>query len=73
MHEFWVPKPFRSDRNEWVQTNILGPRIVLELVSYHLLDAVTVATVGIWVHLMHEFWVPKLFRADRNEWVQTSI
>ena len=28
---------------------------------------------GIWVHLMHEFGVPKLFRVDRNERVQTTI
>ena len=37
MHEFGVPKLFRADRNERVQTTILGPRIMLELVSNHLL------------------------------------
>ena len=68
-----VSKHFRADRNERIQTNILGPKIMLELVLQHLLDAVTVATRGIWVHLMHEFWVPKLFRADRNERDQTTI
>ena len=58
MHEFGVPKYFRADRNERVQTNILGPRIMLELVSHHL---------------MHEFGVPKHFRADRNERIQRNI
>ena len=70
MHEFGVPKLFWADRNEHVQTTILGPRIMLELVSHHLLDALSrFATGGIWVHLMHEFGLPKLFRADRNEHV----
>ena len=32
-----------------------------------------VATGGIWVQLMHEFGVPKLFRADGNKRVQTTI
>ena len=57
IHEFWVPKLFRADRNERVETTILGPRIMLEHVSNHL----------------HEFGVPKLFRADHNECVQTTI
>ena len=65
-----MPKLFRADRNEWVQTTILGPRILLEVVSQHLLDALSRLQLGIWVHLMHEFGVPKLFRDDRNERVQ---
>ena len=73
MLKFWVPKLFRDDRNEHVQTNILGPRIMLELVLHHLLVAHSRLQLGgIWVHLMHEFWVPKLFRADHNEHVQTT-
>jgi hypothetical protein len=39
MHEFGVPKLFHADRNEPVQTTSLGPRIMLELVSRHLVDA----------------------------------
>ena len=74
MHEFWVPKLFWADRNERVQKTILGPRIMLELVSQHLLDAPSRLQLGgIGVHLMHDFGVPKLFRADRNERVQTTI
>ena len=47
---------------------------MLELVSHHFLDALSRLQLGgIWVHLMHEFGVPKLFRADRNERVQTNI
>ena len=39
--DFGVPKLFRADRNEHVQTNILGPRIMLELVSQHFLDSLS--------------------------------
>ena len=46
MHEFWVSKLFRADRNEWVQTTILGPRIMLELVLHYLLDALSRLQLG---------------------------
>ena len=47
MHEFGMLKHFRADRNERVQTNILGPRIMLELVSHHLLDALSRLQLGV--------------------------
>ena len=47
MYEFWVPKLFRADRIERVQTTILGPRIMLELVSNHLLDALSRLQLGV--------------------------
>ena len=46
MHEFWVLKLFRADRNEHIQTTILGPRIMLELVSPNLLDALSRLQLG---------------------------
>ena len=46
MNEFGVPKLFPADRNERVQTTILGPRIMLELVSHHLLDALSRLQLG---------------------------
>ena len=58
MHEFGVPKLFWADHYKHVKTTILGPRIMLELVSDRLLD---------------EFGVPKHFWADHNESVQTTI
>ena len=61
MHEFGVPKLFRADRNERVQTTILGPRIMLELVLHHFVERHHGSNRGIWVHLMHEFAVPKHF------------
>ena len=39
-------KRFRADRNEWVQTTILGPRIMLEHISHHLLDALSLLPLG---------------------------
>ena len=47
MHVFGVPKHFRADRNERVQTNILGPRIMLELASHHLVDAPSQLQYGV--------------------------
>jgi hypothetical protein len=61
---------------ECVQTTSLGPRIMMKLVSHHLVDTVTVAKGGIWVQLMLEFEVSKLFRvfavtvAKGGIWVQ---
>ena len=46
MHDFGVPKLFRADRNERVQTTILGPRIMLEIVLHHLLDALSRLQLG---------------------------
>ena len=74
MQEFGVPKHFWADHYKHVKTTFLGPRIMLELVSDRLLDATYWLQIGgIWVHLMHEYGVPKHFRADRNERVQTNI
>ena len=47
MHEFGVLKHFRADHNKRVETNILGPRIMLELVSYHLVDATSWLQYGV--------------------------
>ena len=46
MHEFGVPKLFWADQYKHVKTTIIGPRIMLELVSDRLLDATSRCYMG---------------------------